>query len=164
MVVTREKSMGLVVSRRSSVGGCRSLEALGRSSAHKFRGGDCDRVLGCQRRTTNDRRPITISLCFLLAEQINRRRRRTRRLRRGRSRWSSWLRLFGRGFSLGGRPLLALLKFSRVQQRTPKRRVIARPRTLQPGLALEVGAHGLHLRIEIIQIMQRQRFRKHGQL
>src|SRR5271165_5841679 len=57
-----------------------------------------------------------------------------------------------------------LEKLLRVQQRTPQRRIVARPCGLEFAFAFKLRTHALHLRIEVIEIMQHKRLREHGQL
>ena len=70
--------------------------------------------------------------------------------------------LAGDGLGLGR--LQALEKLLRVQQRAPQRGVVPGPRRIQLGIALELGAHGFHLRVQIVQIMQHERLGEHGEL
>ena len=67
-------------------------------------------------------------------------------------------RIFGRSRGLGSKKLGA------VQQRASERGVVAGPGTLEVGLALELGAHGLHFGIQVVHVVQQERFGKHGQL
>src|SRR5580698_3142853 len=55
-------------------------------------------------------------------------------------------------------------KLGAVQQGASERGVVAAPGALQVGLALEVGAHGLHFGVQVVHVMQQERFREHGQL
>jgi len=73
-----------------------------------------------------------------------------------------WLRLRWRIPRSGRR--LGREKFRAIQQRTPERSVVAGPRAFQVGLALEVGAHGFHLGVQVVHIVQQERLGKHGQL
>ena len=51
-----------------------------------------------------------------------------------------------------------------VQQRPAQRWIVAGPGTFRFASALKLRPHGLHLRIEIVEIVQHERFREHGQL
>src|SRR5215468_1755701 len=55
-------------------------------------------------------------------------------------------------------------KFFGVQQRPPQGRAVASPWVFLVDLPLEQGAHTLHLRVEVVHVVQQQRFRKHGEL
>ena len=67
-------------------------------------------------------------------------------------------KIFDRRSNLGRKKLRA------IQQRPPEGSVVTGPGTFQVSFALEVGAHGLHLGIQVIHIVQEQRFREHGEL
>ncbi len=75
-----------------------------------------------------------------------------------------WLfrRLIRPGFRVSG--LLALHEFARIEQRASQRRVVAGPRSLRLALACLMCSHRLHFRIQIVEVMQHERFRKHRQL
>src|SRR5215469_10081757 len=65
---------------------------------------------------------------------------------------------------LGSRRRLRRKELGTVEQGAPKRSVVAGPGTLEVSFALEVGAHTLHLGIEVVKVVKHERFREHGQL
>src|SRR5437899_1644071 len=56
-----------------------------------------------------------------------------------------------------------LKEFRGIQERPAHRRVIARPGSVDLGLTFEMRPHGLHLGIEIVEVMEHECFRKHRQ-
>src|ERR1019366_5336405 len=110
-------------------------------------------------------RPV-LGLRLLLAEQVLHWRGggralwrcRSRTLHRRRRPTGIWHTAFR------SRRFFRLQKFSGIEQRPPQRRIVAGPRAFEFGLALEVSAHCLHLGIQIVKIVQHERFGKHRQL
>ncbi len=72
------------------------------------------------------------------------------------------LGLSGGGRIVGGRSSFRRKKFCAVQQWASEGGVIAGPRTLQVGLSLKLGSHGLHLGIQIVHVVEQKSFGKHG--
>src|SRR6266446_4768929 len=56
-----------------------------------------------------------------------------------------------------------LKEFRGIQERPAHRWVVAGPGSVELSLTFEVRPHGLHLGIEIVQVMEHERFGKHGQ-
>ena len=67
-------------------------------------------------------------------------------------------------FALSSSGAFARQEFRGVQQGAAQRRIVTGPGALRFSAALELGAHGFHLGIEVIEIVQHQRFGEHGQL
>src|SRR4051794_5342817 len=67
-------------------------------------------------------------------------------------------------FFRGGGSLLRMDELFRVKEWTAQRRVVAGPGTVKARFPLEVSAHGFHLGVEIVHVMEYQRLRKHGEL
>src|SRR5208282_4897366 len=110
-------------------------------------------------RTEN--RELRTFLCFLFAEQVKHWRSGSWGLWRGRrDRW--WTGIWHVGFRI--RRVSPLQEFSGIEQRSPQRRIVAGPRPFEFSLAIEVGAHGFHLGIQIVEVVQHERLGKHGQL
>src|SRR5579864_1226710 len=55
-------------------------------------------------------------------------------------------------------------KFFGVEEWATQRGVVAGPGTVEAGFTFEVGAHGFHLGIEVVEIVEHERLREHGQL